>query len=104
MEEDFRKETGEIKELLTQLRICVARLEAGQSSLKESQSSFRDALNIFREERLKTYDIMTRKIEEVEQEVHKVDKKMTYATGIVTAAATFISVIISAVSKKLGLV
>lgn len=94
--EDFRKELAEVKDVLTQIRICMAKLEA-------SQNSFKEALALFREERLKTYDIMTHKIEEVEKEVQRLDKKMTYASGIVAAVATFLSVTIGTITKKLGL-
>lgn len=94
--EDYRKEIAELKELMTQIRICIAKLDA-------NQSSFKDSLNTFRDERLKTYDLMTTKIEEVEKDVHSLDKKITYAAGIVTAAATFFSFVISSLSKKLGL-
>lgn len=90
------QELGELKELLTQVRICLAKMEA-------QQNTFKNSLDVFREERLKTYDIMTEKIKEIEKDVQKLDKKLTYASGFVTAAATFLSFIISAVTKKLGI-
>jgi chromosome segregation ATPase len=94
---EVRSQLNDIKELITQLRICIAKMDA-------NQQSFKDSLNVFREERLKTYDIMTKKIEEVEADVHKLDKKITYAAGIGTAAATFLSYAMSTVTKKMGLV
>lgn len=96
MMDELRKEVGELKELMTQIRICIAKFES-------NQAGFKDSLSVFREERLKTYDIMTKKIEEVETDVHKLDKKLTYASGIVTAAATFLSFVAATISKKLGL-
>lgn len=89
-------ELKEIKDILTDLRICVAKMEA-------NQSSFKGTLDVFREERLKTYDIMTKKIDDIEKDVISLDKKINYAAGAVTALTAFISFIVSTVSKKLGL-
>lgn len=88
---------AELRELLTQIRISVARLEATQESFKKS-------IEDFREERKKTYDKMTNKIEDMDGEIKKLDKKITYASGVVGAIAAFFSAISSTILNKLGVV
>ncbi len=85
-----------LEELVTEIRICMAKMET-------NQKSFGDALSDFREERLKTYDIMTKKIETLEEDVKGLDKKITYAAGVIAAVSAGLSLLAVNILKKLGL-
>jgi predicted nucleic acid-binding Zn-ribbon protein len=85
----------ELKDLVTDIRICMAKLEA-------QQSAFANSLQSFQSERLKTYDAMTDKIITLEKEVKALDKKISYAAGAITAASAFFSLLSSAFLKKIG--
>ena len=91
------KELNELKNLITEMRICMAKMEANQKSFAES-------LTVFREERLKTYDIMTKKIDDLNEEIDNLDKKITYAAGGVMALSAMLSMLGSSILRKVGLV
>ena len=89
-------ELKKLEDLVTEIRICMAKMEA-------NQKSFADALSVFREERLKTYELMSKKIDQLESDVQSLDRKITYAAGIVAAVSAGLSLIASSLLRKIGL-
>lgn len=82
-------------ELLTQVRICIAKLD-------ERQRETTNALNNSREERLRTFQDLGDKVKNVETQLNLLDRKMNYAYAFVAGVASIISFTASTIFKKLG--
>ncbi len=87
----------ELKDLVTEVRICMAKIET-------NQHTYQELLNSFKQERTKTYDIMTQKIDAIEDEVSNLDRKLNYAVGIVTGCSVVFSFFMTFLQKKLGVI
>lgn len=75
----------QIKELLTDIRISLAKMETLQT------------------ERTRAYEQLDQKFLSLETEVSQLDKKVTYAAGAVAVVVSFATYIVNFILKKTGI-
>lgn len=95
-EDRQQQDMRELKELMTQLRIEVAKIQTNQNAVTTTLADFRT-------ERLHTYDKLTKKVTDIEEDVTKLDRKINWATGAVAVITGFVSLATNAAMKKVGL-
>lgn len=94
---------AELKTDVKELKDTIRQLEKTLIEVTANQNFFREKITEHYEQQSRLYEKMINKFNAVDKEVQRMDKKISYAAGIIITVTTVMGMISSKVLAKIGL-